>query len=204
MYKIYINDTPLFLASKKEFEKLPLEGMNLTLRYTGKDKQFMQIADLLEKSGRFDAVFLYHDDLKLMWKNFKNKYKIQKAAGGLVFNEKGEILVMYRRGVWDLPKGKIDPGETKKVAAVREVEEETGIENIDRGKRILKTFHTFRRNDKRILKVTYWYKMTAPNQPLTPQTEEDIEKCEWVNPKDFLENYSPIYGNIQEVVLAKT
>lgn len=200
MYKIYINETPLFLASKNEFEKLHINGLNLTVRYAGKSKQLLQIADMLEKTGRFQSVVLYHEDLKKLWSDFKERYKVVKAAGGLVYNENGEILVMFRRGTWDLPKGKIDPGETKKVAAVREVEEETGIGDIVRGKKILKTFHTFKQKDKRILKVTYWYKMTAPNQKLTPQTEEDIEKCEWVTPDDFLENYGPIYGNIREVV----
>ena len=200
MYKIYINDTPLFLASKKEFENFPLRGMNLTLRYAGKDKQFLQIADMLEKSNKFDSVFLYHDDLKGMWNKFKGKYKIIKAAGGVVFNENGEILTMFRRGSWDLPKGKIDSGETKRTAAVREVTEETGIENLKIGKRITKTYHTYRQNGRRILKITYWYKMKAPHQALIPQTEEDIEKCEWTEPVEFLENYSPIYGNIRDVI----
>ena len=202
MYKIYINETPLLLGTEKLLDSLSANGLNLTLKYRKSPKQVLQIVDMMEKTDRFEQVVLFDDDVKQLWKDFKSRFKIIKAAGGVVFNEKGEILVMFRRGNWDLPKGKIDPGETKKQAAVREVEEETGIQNIELKKKITRTLHTYRIKKKRILKYSYWYKMKAPNQSLTPQVEEDIERCEWVKPEDFLKNYHPMYGNIREVVLA--
>jgi len=200
MYKIYINETPLILIETAKFSPILGNGENLTVRYAGKTKQLLQVADMLEKTKRFNSVTIHGPDLKKLWKDFKSLYKVIKAAGGVVSNEKGEILVMYRRGTWDLPKGKIDPGETKKQAAVREVEEETGISNIELGKKICRTLHTYTIKGKRVLKYSYWYKMTAPKTKLIPQTEEDIEECRWMKKKAFLEECSPIYGNIQEVL----
>ena len=200
MYKIYINDTPIILGTKKMLNDLPLSEQQFIIRYSGKVKQILQIVDMAEKTSRFDSILLWHDDLDKLWLDFKSRFKIIKAAGGVVFNPKNEILAIYRRGFWDLPKGKIEKGERKKEAALREVMEETGITKIDLIERITKTYHTYRIEKKRILKVSYWYKMSAPQQNLTPQTEEDIERCVWVDPNDFLQNYRPVYGNILEVV----
>ncbi len=200
MYKIYINETPLILVETSKFEPNLGNGQNLAVRYAGKVKQLLQVVDMLEKTQRFESVTIHAPDIKKLWKDFKSLFKKIKAAGGVVFNEKKEILVMFRRGFWDLPKGKIDPGETKKQAAVREVEEETGISNIKLGKKICRTLHTYQLKEKRILKYSYWYKMTAPKTKLIPQMEEDIEKCEWMETRDFIKNCQPIYGNILEVL----
>lgn len=200
MYKIYINETPLILVKTSDFHPKLGNGQNLAVRYMGKTKQLLQVVDMLEKTERFESVTIHFNDLKILWEDFKSLFKKIKAAGGVVFNEENEILVMFRRGFWDLPKGKIDPGETKKQAAVREVEEETGISNIKLGKKICRTLHTYKNKEKRVLKYSFWYKMQAPKTKLIPQTEEDIERCEWLKMKDFLKNYSPIYKNIQEVL----
>ena len=200
MYKIYINETPLILVETSKFEPNLGNGQNLAVRYVGKSKQLLQVVDMLEKTQRFESVTIHAPDLKKLWKDFKTLFKKIKAAGGVVFNEKKEILVMFRRGFWDLPKGKIDKGETKKQAAVREVEEETGITNIKLGKKICRTLHTYQLKEKRILKYSYWYKMTAPKTKLIPQTEEDIEKCEWMEKGDFIENCQPVYQKIIEVL----
>ena len=200
MYKIYINETPLILEETSNFKPQLGNGQNLAVRYAGKVKQLHQVIDMLEKTKRFESVTIHAPDLKKLWNDFKSLFKVMKAAGGVVFNQENEILVMFRRGFWDLPKGKIDPGETKKQAAVREVEEETGITNIELGKKIGRTFHTFPQKGKRILKYTYWYKMNAPKTNLIPQTEEGIEKCEWINKESFLKNNKPVFKNILEVL----
>jgi len=200
MYKIYINETPLILIETAKFSPILGNGENLTVRYAGKSKQLLQVVDMLEKTKRFNSVTIHGSDLKKLWKDYKSLYKKIKSAGGVVSNEKGEILVMYRRGTWDLPKGKIEKGETKKDAAVREVEEETGISNIELGKKICTTHHTYTARGKRVLKYAYWYNMTAPKTKLIPQTEEDIEECRWMKKEAFLEECSPIYGNIREVL----
>ena len=155
---------------------------------------------MLEKTKRFESVTIHAPNVKKLWKDFKSLFKVMKAAGGVVFNPENEILVMFRRGFWDLPKGKIDLGETKKQAAIREVEEETGVSKLKLGKKIARTFHTYPQKGKRVLKYTYWYHMTSPKTNLIPQTEEDIEKCEWQTKDDFLQNGKPVYKNILEVL----
>lgn len=123
------------------------------------------------------------------------------AAGGLVTNDQGDLLMIYRRGKWDLPKGKQDDGESIAACAVREVEEETGLKQVILGDSLGITLHTYEQDGVEIEKETHWFKMLAPGvQQLVPQTEEDIEKIEWVNKaalKTYLQN---TYANIAEIV----
>jgi len=109
-----------------------------------------------------------------------------RAGGGLVINEKGEVLFMFRRGKWDLPKGKLDPGETMESCALREVEEETGIRQPELIKFLLITLHEYKERDILILKESHWFLMKADSrQPLIPQTAEDISELKWIGPADF-------------------
>jgi 8-oxo-dGTP pyrophosphatase MutT (NUDIX family) len=109
-----------------------------------------------------------------------------QAAGGLVENEKGEILFMFRRGKWDLPKGKLDPGETLEECALREVEEETGVGQLELKKFLLVTFHEYEELGKVIEKKSHWYHMkTTSHQTLIPQLEEDITELRWIAPIDL-------------------
>src|ERR1700712_23652 len=87
--------------------------------------------------------------------------KIIYAAGGLVINEKNEILFMFRRKVWDLPKGKVDPGESNEEAAIREVAEETGLRQIVLHEPLINTHHTYEEKGKMIRKQTHWFRMTG-------------------------------------------
>jgi 8-oxo-dGTP pyrophosphatase MutT (NUDIX family) len=121
------------------------------------------------------------------------------AAGGLVRNSKDETLLIYRRGFWDLPKGKLDPGELIPECAVREVQEETGLKSIELGPFICTTTHAYYDKwlNKEVEKHTHWYAMQSlANDILVPQTEEDIEKIEWVPvnelPQYLLETYPTI------------
>ena len=86
--------------------------------------------------------------MEKLFQDFTAHYKILEAAGGMVLNANRELLVIYRRGSWDLPKGKIDPGETKEEAAVREIQEETGLQEVELGNLICSTYHTYK-NKKR-------------------------------------------------------
>ena len=204
MYKISINETPLILIDLEDAPNEPQkDDKNLILRYLGKTKLLLQVIDMLEKSDRMESITVYAADYKQLVKDFDSLYKIVEAAGGVVFNSKGEILTMYRRGSWDLPKGKIDPGETKEIAAVREVQEETGIKEVKRGPLLCTTYHTYRnRKNKRVLKPTYWYQMSTTDMEISPQIEEDIELVLWLDPTEFLETKTPIYKTIWEVVAA--
>ena len=197
MYKVFINETPLIFTNT---EGILSEWKNddnvLITKYLGKKKFLHNYIDLLEKSSKYSHVVIFSDDLKALWSDFSSLFKVIEAAGGVVFNQKKEVLVIFRRDFWDLPKGKIDKGESPEKAAVREVQEETGLENVILGKHILNTYHTYELKDKRILKKTYWYEMKTTDIELIPQTEEDIEQAEWVVLSDFLNSKPIIYGNI--------
>ncbi|HEU4608387.1 MAG TPA: NUDIX domain-containing protein, partial [Chitinophagaceae bacterium] len=120
-----------------------------------------------------------------LWK----KFLLVKAAGGLVLNEKEEVLLIFRRGKWDMPKGKLDPGESLDFCALREVEEETGLGNLQLKEHLITTYHTYDESGKHILKESHWYRIHAKGeQVLTPQTEEEITEVRWVPPKQ-LKNY---------------
>ena len=128
------------------------------------------------------------------------------AAGGLVTNESGYLLMIYRRGHWDLPKGKLDDGETIEQCAIREVEEETGLRNIALGKLIGITHHDYFDNwtNRDVTKETHWFAMqVSSNQQLIPQTEEDIEKIEWVDKSLIKEYLKNSYANIVEIINTK-
>ena len=116
-------------------------------------------------------------------------YQIIEAAGGIVRNQNDEILMIFRLGKWDLPKGKLEEGESVQEGAVREVIEECGISGLRVLHELPMTYHTYRIGDENILKRTYWFEMkTEHNADLVPQIEEHIEKAQWVNP-DFLDEY---------------
>lgn len=201
MYKIYINGTPLQLIAQDA--GLPAgSDTHLVARYPGISKMLLNYVDMLEKKPKFTVVTLYAADVEQLYRDFRTHFILEEAAGGLVFRPDGHILIMYRRGYWDLPKGKLDSGETAAAAAVREVAEETGVTDIVRHQEYTITYHTYRLKDgRRVLKRTVWYLMEAPDQPLTPQTEEDIEQVAWMAPRTFLAECSPMYGNIRDVVL---
>jgi 8-oxo-dGTP pyrophosphatase MutT (NUDIX family) len=124
------------------------------------------------------------------------------AAGGLVFNSDNKLLLIFRRGFWDLPKGKLDDGETIEACAVREVEEEVGLKNILLQNFIETTSHTYfdKWIGEDVVKKTYWYKMQVPNQDLVLQTEEDIEKAVWINENEWKQYKDNCYPNIQYIV----
>lgn len=125
------------------------------------------------------------------------------AAGGLILNERKELLMIFRRKKWDLPKGKLDEGESIEECALREVKEETGLQNVTIESFLGETFHEYfnKYTNENVIKETHWYKMHATaDQPLIPQTEEDIEVIEWVDEKNVTERLDNSYPNIVEII----
>lgn len=203
-YKIYVNGIPVFLATPAQASEIEFkpDKFNLTGQYTGKKKTIKQYLDLLDKSNAVHSLVLFADDVAVLWDDFQACFKIQDAAGGYVLNQKGQLLVFYRRGSWDMPKGKIDPGETPEMAAVREVQEETGLVHVELQDFLQHTWHTFEQKGQRILKKTWWYQMKTSDEQVVPQTEEDIEEIRWVEPAVWVEAEKQVYGSIREVILA--
>ena len=138
---------------------------------------------------QFHAGIILSENIEKLKKDFFKHFKLLKAAGGLVKNKDGDILLIFRRGKWDLPKGKLDENESLIECAVREVKEETGLTKIKVGKEIGATYHTYVQFGKHILKESHWFMMDAKkDEPLVPQTEEDITEIKWVKKED-LEQY---------------
>lgn len=174
MYKVFINEKKLILSSAPQ-------NSPKTLNYDG-THSFEFALDLLENTAS-QGLNIYHNDIDELWKDFGNYFKKIDAAGGIVKNIDNKILFIHRLGKWDLPKGKIETGESREVAAVREVEEECGIFDLELKDFINSTYHIYTERDgKKILKTTYWFEMFYPGTDTPkPQVEEGINEVGWKN-----------------------
>jgi 8-oxo-dGTP pyrophosphatase MutT (NUDIX family) len=142
-----------------------------------------------------------HLESEAAYKDYIRDKIIIEAAGGLVFNEKNELLMIFRRGFWDLPKGKVDEGETLEQCAVREVQEETGLQNIKLGTFLTTTYHTYDLKGKTIIKPSHWFRMEIwDDEKLIPQTEEDITAIKFVTKEIAYSLLDEMYPTIKIIV----
>lgn len=209
MYVIYINDRPLCLRGRDAAAPPPdLRTENhLEASYTGKRKHLLNYADMLEKGRpKITSLELIGDDVERLWTDFRSHYKWVEAAGGIVTNvESGKQLFIFRRGFWDLPKGKLDKGESGAEAAVREVKEETGLTDLILGDPLPTTYHTYRTKKHRVLKPTYWFAMSSRQMTLMPEDGEGIELAQWRTVAEVLAEDAPIYASLRALLkVAKT
>jgi 8-oxo-dGTP pyrophosphatase MutT (NUDIX family) len=190
MYKVFVNDKPLFLTNlifkETDFQLFLLESVDfkqLIVKYF---------------QNKIQKAYLYHPDEKEIMKVLKTKIPVNKAGGGLVYNKNGEVLFIFRNGKWDLPKGGTDKGEEIEDTAMREVEEETGVNGLSISKKLQKTYHIFKRNGVYKLKITHWFEMQSTYEGIpVGQAEEGIEKVEWKNPEQIKEALKNSYENIK-------
>lgn len=201
--KIYFGDVPLFLADHITDEIIPYEKdsrTHLMKHFTTENIRIM--LDKVQDHRTTAGIFL-HSDVHALFSAVKQQFTLIQAAGGAVLDENDNMLFIYRRGKWDLPKGKLDEGENLEACAVREVEEETGLSNIELKKLIITTYHTYEQNGEQILKESFWYLMkTKSGQHMVPQLDEDIEKCEWVKPNGYQPFLQNTHSSIKDVVAA--
>ena len=199
--KIYFDDKPLYLCDAVDETIQPyihhddavfIDELNThTIKAMIHEMQQQQV----------HAGVFFHTDLSELQKAFWKKFTLVKAAGGLVLNEKKGLLMIFRRGKWDLPKGKLDSGETLEQCAVREVEEETGLKKVQLLEPLLTTFHTYHEGSKFILKESYWYTMKAEGiQNLQPQSEEDIMEIKWVTAKEAENLFQQTFSSVVDVI----
>ena len=200
--KIYFDDKPLFLCDNVDANLQPyihhddavfIDELNL---HTVKS-MIHEMQDVSVHAGVF-----FHKDLKELKDAFLKKFTLVKAAGGFVLNEKKEVLMMFRRGKWDLPKGKMDKKETFEECAIRETEEETGLKDIKLLSPIITSYHTYHEGSKYVLKETKWFTMkVSGEQKLIPQAAEQITKLKWVDKNDlkkYLQNSFPSVIDVLE------
>jgi 8-oxo-dGTP pyrophosphatase MutT (NUDIX family) len=190
MYKVFVNDKPFFLTNQivkeTDFQLFLLESTDIEQLVI---KMF---------NNKIKKCYLYYPDEKVIFKKLKEKIPVQRAGGGFVYNKNGDVLFIFRNGKWDLPKGGKEKGEKMSHTALREVEEETGVNKLVVTKKLQKTYHIFKRNGKYKLKITQWFEMTSDFDGIAlGQAEEGIEKVAWLNPEQVKEALHNSYENIK-------
>lgn len=201
IYKVFINN--------RCFEFMPDAGAEanvpgtLVVNYDSAETLSLMIDLAHSESVFFRKVIILHNDPARVLAKIEHMSKLVNAAGGAVRNSENRLLMIFRNEKWDLPKGKMEKGETPEQSAVREVEEECGITQLKILRELPNTYHTYKINDKLHLKRTWWYEMsTSDARKLIPQTEEGITKAEWLDRKGVEEAKGNTYGSILEVLNA--
>lgn len=194
MYKVFVNEKKLLLSKQPEDleKKLSYESFST-----------LEIAlDLLENTS-VKELNIFGDNIDEIWAKFQNLFRIIEAAGGLVNKENGDMLFIKRLGKWDLPKGKMEKGESREESAVREIEEETGLRDVELVKFINTTYHIYiERNGDKILKCTHWFEMNFSGEDTSkPQIEEGITEVAWKNTTQIENEVFPsTFKNIELIV----
>lgn len=184
--KIYFGTKPVFLCDQISPELAPLLHQADTVFRN--ECSLPAIRSLLHdiENPKIRAGILLHPNLPALQQAFWQQFTVLKAGGGAVWNEENQLLFIYRRGKWDLPKGKLDPGESIEACAIREVEEETGIIRPQLLQHLLTTYHTYYESGQHLLKESWWFEMKINGpQQLTPQAEEQITETKWLAPADW-------------------
>ena len=190
MYEVFVNEAPLILTNER-----PQDSNGNLFSLDG--DSIVEAIRLLSKK-KIKKAYLYHPDEKKILKLFMHKIPVVVAGGGFVINKKGKVLFIYRNGKWDLPKGKVDKGESIERAAIREVEEETGVKNLEIERFLHTTFHVFKRNGEYRLKQTHWFIMSTDYKgKLVPEKSEGIKRVKWKGPKKTKKALKNSYHNIK-------
>ena len=197
MHKIYFEKRCILICSPQD---QILSDPNIIRFSLGEDLDIHALVNMVEASDSLQRVCIQSEDTEKTYKTICGEFLEVNAGGGLVSNRRGDYLLICRNGLWDLPKGHQDPGEDISETALREVREETGINDLELRGLICITDHCYRRNGIWHLKHTWWYDMlyTDPTD-LTPQTEEDIAKAAWVAKSSLPPYLLNTYPSIQEV-----
>jgi 8-oxo-dGTP pyrophosphatase MutT (NUDIX family) len=198
-YTIYFHNKPLVISNESTTAKqFPMA--RLIERFDKSD-----VPGLLREMQQEEtpALVIMHTEPSNALQALKEEMKLIAAGGGFVYTDNKTVLLIYRRGKWDLPKGKLDEGETPAVAAVREVQEETGVEDLELEEPLTVTYHTYMEKGRLILKESHWFLMKSPEQRyLIPQQEEDIEQCIWVKWDDLQPYFQKTHPSILDVLKA--
>lgn len=193
MYKVFVNDKPIILTT---IEAPETYFKNFELKFVNINKV---IKELLETD--LQEVRLIHKKEHKLLKKFLKELPNVIAGGGKVYNDKGEILFIYRNDKWDLPKGKIEGVESIEETAIREVMEETGVAGLEIIKPLETTYHIFKRHGRNKIKITYWFEMkTSFSGNLYAQEMEGITKVAWLKPEQIEEALKNSYANIKLLI----
>ncbi|HET8734990.1 MAG TPA: NUDIX domain-containing protein [Pricia sp.] len=190
MYKVFVNERPLILTNK--------------LSETANGQYFLLNDDAIQdaikalKKKKLSEAFIYHPNHEEILKKFTKKIPLTVAAGGVVTNAKGKVLFIYRKDKWDLPKGKLDKGESIEDCALREVMEETGVKGVRIENFLRTTYHIYKNSGTYTLKEVHWFAMrTEYTGKLKPERKEGVVKVKWKGPRKIQKALENSYTNIK-------
>lgn len=194
MIKVFVGDKPIILTTEVLKEH---KFKNYLLNSFSIGHAIMEL-----NKSKIEKIHLIHDNPEEMLPIFLKLLPIVKAAGGKVIHENGKILFIYRNDKWDLPKGRIEKKESIETAAIREVEEETGVNGLRITKPLETTYHIFKRNGQHAIKITYWFEMITDFEGLlTPQFTEGITKVSWLDNQSANLVLDNSYANIKSLIV---
>jgi 8-oxo-dGTP pyrophosphatase MutT (NUDIX family) len=197
--KIFIKEKTWFIDSTYS-NYLPRE-FDWILQHKNKEQLQATYSLFIKTKGLKKALLIAKNEAEA-WNDFCSIHEVINAAGGLVQNKQGLYLLIFRKGKWDLPKGKMEKGESPEKAGIREVEEECGINKLSIVKNLGITSHTYELNGVPVLKNTYWFLMkTNSENPLVPQLEEDITDAQWMDKDQVKEALKNTYPLIKELLM---
>jgi 8-oxo-dGTP pyrophosphatase MutT (NUDIX family) len=196
MYKVFIQNTPLFFINSKK--KHEIDGLFLSESLAITNKRVVYY--LLQHIPKNMPLIITCDNCEDAINSFFSDYDFVEAAGGIV-KRKDKYLFIKRNGFWDIPKGKIDLGESPEIAAVREIDEECGVKCDKVEDLICITYHTYQYKGRDTLKKTYWYSLNYEGKKnVKAQKEEGITKVKWFKTNKLLKVLSNTFPSIEDVL----
>jgi 8-oxo-dGTP pyrophosphatase MutT (NUDIX family) len=199
--KIYFDNKPVFLCDEINEELAEILHHPDAVFIDESSTQAINAFVHEIKKEQFHAGVMLDKDLEKLKKAFFHHFTSIEAAGGIVQNNDKEFLFIYRLGKWDLPKGKVEPGEDLEECAIREVEEETNTTDLTIKKKVGETYHAYDAFGKHFLKTSHWYYMSCPaEQQSAPQTEENITAIKWAHTKEIRELMENTYPSIKDIL----
>ncbi len=200
MYKVFFNDRLIILTEETNQSELLKTGR--LVRYTGKDLLTREIHEFSALEKEKSLIIVGENPDKILG-DLSGLFKTIEAAGGLVRNKEGEVLLIYRFGKWDLPKGKMNRGEKPGAAALREITEECGINGQKLLRKLTNTYHTYNEKDTNFLKKIEWFEFLYEGAEIpVPQTKEGITEAVWMKPGKLETVYSNTWASLLDVFAA--
>jgi len=201
LIKVYWDSKEIFLCNETDYVEASMSFLpNAVIYRSINEEELLESIETISQSAEKHFVFI-HENSDFLQSTFFEQFLLIEAAGGIVLNLKKEALFIFRRGKWDLPKGKMEDGESPEICAEREIEEETGVTQLKRINKITDTYHIYYEKGIRFLKKTYWFLFhTDFAGTLQPQIEEDITSISWISSKELDLPLSNTYDSIKEVI----
>ncbi len=198
---IYFNDSPVYLCDEIDASLQLLLHQPNVIYVDELSTQAINSVIQEVQLNHSKAGILFHADLNALKKKFFHHFNIVEAAGGIVQKEDKSLLFIFRKGKWDLPKGKLEPNENPALCAAREIEEETGVGALQCHYKVGETYHVYEAFGKQVLKPTHWFYFTTQQAAaLQPQIEEEITECKWISTKDIQTPVQNTYPNIKDIL----